>query len=564
MNKRPSFRFVLSLASFLGKQSLRVIPTIVLLLIVSTGFGQEEAAAQQDIYATRGNQILILTMTAILILVIFMAFVLSDKIIKVSSLDAKAEGDYSLLPSVKEVLPKKKGKYSGESPVHDLKQGFNIKIQGKAPKSQIKDFRSTTYSVKPTDWNGLQPIPKMVVAEGDEVKAGDQIFYDKKIDGVFWTAPVSGEIAEIRRGDKRAITEVVILADKTNKFKEFGKLNTEEASRQQIVDRLLESGAWTLINQRPYGVVAEIDTVPKAIHVSGFDSSPLAPDYNHVMKGRGAELQAGMDVLKRLTDGAVHLNLNAKYKPADAYTSLKDVQVNWFQGQHPVGIVGVQIHNIDPIAKGDVVWTLNVEDVITIGKVISQGIYDPVKTFTLAGPELENSGYYRSNVGPNIEALLTNNLTNEHVRVISGNVLTGKAIENNGHLGTFSNVVSVIEEGDFFEFFGWILPSYARPSISVTFPWRLFPFEEFKVNTNTHGERRAFVVSGEYEKVLPMDIYPVHLLKSILANDFERMEGLGIYELIEEDLALCEFVCTSKQPVQEILRDGIDYMIEQS
>jgi len=396
------------------------------------------------------------------------------------------------------------------------------------------------------------------------VKAGDQIFYDKKIDGVFWTAPVSGEIAEIRRGDKRAITEVVILADKTNKFKEFGKLNTEEASRQQIVDRLLESGAWTLINQRPYGVVAEIDTVPKAIHVSGFDSSPLAPDYNHVMKGRGAELQAGMDVLKRLTDGAVHLNLNAKYKPADAYTSLKDVQVNWFQGQHPVGIVGVQIHNIDPIAKGDVVWTLNVEDVITIGKVISQGIYDPVKTFTLAGPELENSGYYRSNVGPNIEALLTNNLTNEHVRVISGNVLTGKAIENNGHLGTFSNVVSVIEEGDFFEFFGWILPSYARPSISVTFPWRLFPFEEFKVNTNTHGERRAFVVSGEYEKVLPMDIYPVHLLKSILANDFERMEGLGIYELIEEDLALCEFVCTSKQPVQEILRDGIDYMIEQS
>lgn len=566
MNQRNVFRFILNLKNTRWAQFSKISLTLIFFFASVVVFGQEEAAeVSNDIMDTRGNQILVLLMTAILILVVFMAIVLSDKMIRISATNVKtAEEEHNLLPSLEEIIPQRKGKYSGDDHVHRLKKGFDIRIRGKAKREIVKGVRSNTYAIKPTDWNGLQPIPKLMVAEGDEVKAGDQIFYDKKIDDVFWTAPVSGEVAEIRRGDKRAITEVVILADKKTKFKDFGKMDLSTASREDVVNRLLESGAWTLINQRPFGLVADKEATPKAIHISGFDSSPLAPDYNFVMQGKGAQLQAGINVLNKLTEGTVHLNLNAKRRPADAYTQVKDVQVNWFEGKHPAGLVGVQIHHIDPIAKGDVVWTLNVEDVITIGKVFSEGIYDPVRTFTMAGPEVKEPKYFEGHVGLNVEELLNGNLENEHVRVISGNVLSGNAISKDGHLGTFSNALSIIEEGDFHEFIGWLLPSYARPSLSVTFPWTLFPFEEFKVNTNTHGERRAFVVSGEYEAVLPMDLYPVHLLKAILANDFDKMEGLGIYEVVEEDLAICEFVCTSKQPVQEILRDGIEFMIEQS
>lgn len=567
MNQRNVFGFTLNLKKTRWAQFAKITFTLIFFFTSVLVFGQEEAAAEvsNDIMDTRGNQILVLLMTALLILVVFMAIVLSDKMIRISATNVKnEEGGYQLLPSLGEIIPQRKGKYSGDAHVYRLKRGFDIRIRGKAKRETVKGARSNTYALKPTDWNGLQPIPKLLVAEGDEVKAGDQIFFDKKIEGVFWTAPVSGEIAEIRRGEKRAITEVVILADKASKHKDFGKMDPTSASREDVVNRLLESGAWTLLNQRPFGMVADKEVTPKAIHISGFDSSPLAPDYNYVMNGKGAQLQAGINVLNQLTDGVVHLNLNAKRRPADAYQGLKDVQVNWFEGQHPAGMVGVQIHHIDPIMKGDTVWTVNVEDVITIGKVFSEGIYDPVRTFTLAGPELKESKYYEGHIGMNVEQLLEGNLENNNVRVISGNVLTGKAIEKNGHLGTFSNVVSVIEEGDFYEFIGWLLPSYARPSLSVTFPWRLFPFEEFKVNTNTHGEQRAFVVSGEYEAVLPMDLYPVHLLKAIMANDFDKMEGLGIYEVVEEDLAICEFSCTSKQPVQKILREGMEFVIEQS
>jgi Na+-transporting NADH:ubiquinone oxidoreductase subunit A len=566
MNQRNVLRFFTNLNKSHRAQFSKAILTLVLLFVSSVIFAQTEAAeASNDILATRGNQILVLLMTAILILVVFMAIVLSDKMIKISASSSDTDaGRYNLLPNVSDLFPRKKGKYSGNAPVYRLKEGFDVRVQGPAEKKLVKNYRSNTYAIKPTDWNGLQPIPKLMVAEGDEVKAGDQIFYDKKIEGIFWTAPISGEVVEIRRGAKRAITEVVILADKQTKYKDFGKMDVSSASREDVVSRLLESGAWTFINQRPFGLPAEPNVVPKAIHISGFDSSPLAADYNFVMQGKGRQLQDGINVLRKLTEGKVHLNLNAKRRPADAYQNLDGVQVNWFEGRHPAGVVGVQIHHIDPIMKGDVVWTVNVEDVITLGRVFTEGVYDPVRTFAVAGPEVKDPKYYQAHVGVNLKEIVEEQLENEHVRAISGNVLTGDKISKDGHLGSFSNVVSIIQEGDFYEFIGWLLPSYPRPSLSVTFPWTLFPFERFRVNTNTHGEQRAFVVTGQYEEVLPMNLYPVHLLKAILANDFEKMEGLGIYEVIEEDLAICEFVCTSKQPVQTILRDGIDYMIEQS
>jgi Na+-transporting NADH:ubiquinone oxidoreductase subunit A len=243
---------------------------------------------------------------------------------------------------------------------------------------------------------------------------------------------------------------------------------------------------------------------------------------------------------------------------------VSNVEKHYFTGAHPAGNVGVQIHHIAPIARGEVVWTVGAQEVVFIGRLFLEGHFNTERLVAVAGPEVNKPSYIKTYTGANLETLINDQAKVENVRVISGDVLTGKNIGKSGYLGFYDSLVSVIEEGDFYEMFGWILPSYARPSISPTFPWTLFPNEEFDVNTNTHGEERAFVVTGQYESVLPMRIYPVHLLKAIMANDFELMEGLGIYELAEEDLALCEFVCTSKTNVQEILREGLDYMYEQN
>jgi len=327
----------------------------------------------------------------------------------------------------------------------------------------------------------------------------------------------------------------------------------------------METGAWTLIRQRPFDVLPAATDIPKNIFISTFDSAPLAPDLDKAVEGREDAFQKGLDVLARLTPGMVHLGLNANRNaaPSKVFTEAEGAEKTYFQGKHPSGNVGVQIHHVSPINANEKVWTLGVQEVISLGQLFLTQQFDASSLVAVTGAELTTPKYIRTYIGASISELTKDNLTNDNIRFISGDVLSGKAKSAESFLNYYDDQITVVEEGDFYELFGWLVPIAPRPTVSRTFPNFLYPDLKFKANTNTHGEKRAFVVTGQYEQVLPMDIYPQHLMKAILINDFERMEGLGIYELIEEDVALCEFVCTSKQPLQAILREGLDTMREQ-
>ena len=442
-----------------------------------------------------------------------------------------------------------------------IKRGMDIKLEG-APSLDVHQANSpATFAVKPTDFKGL--VPKMHVKQGDEVQAGDCLFADKKNDKICFTAPVSGEIAEVVRGDRRAILAVKILADSEIAYKSFNTSGFVDKSRDEVVELLLASGLWPFIVQRPYGLLADPSIAPKAIHVSGFDSAPLAADLSISLKGQEDNLKTGFEIIKKLTEGKVHLNVHAT-KDSSIYNSLEGVEKTIFSGPHPSGLVGVQINKIDPINKGDIVWTIKPQHVAFIGKFFETGNLDLKQTIVLAGSEIRKPAYYATRLGASVSELLKNNVASDNVRVISGNVLTGSKIAQDGYLGYYDNQISLIPEGDHFEMLGWLLPSYPRPTLSSTFPLFKFFKKRFKVNTNPHGEHRAYVVTGQYEKVMPMNIMPQQLIKSVMAKDLELMENLGIYEVIEEDMALCEFVCTSKIDVQRVLSEGLELMAEES
>ncbi|WP_186757569.1 Na(+)-translocating NADH-quinone reductase subunit A [Echinicola salinicaeni] len=445
-----------------------------------------------------------------------------------------------------------------------LKKGFDIKLAGKAEK-QIEAFQpAQTFAIKPTDFVGMQR-PKVLVKEGDTVKAGTPILFDKKLEKVLYAAPVSGEIVEIKRGEKRKLLEIRIMADKEVSYEAYDKFSDSDLkslSKEQATAQMLKGGVWPQIIQRPFGVVANPDEEPKAIYISGFDSHPLAPDYGVLLKGQEKFFQAGISILKKLTSGQVHLNLDAQSEVSPAYADVQGVQVNKFEGPHPAGNVGVQIHHIDPINKGDLVWTVNPYGVVQIGKLFLEGILDASKLVAVTGSEVNKAAYVKTYVGANVSTFVNGNLKSEHVRVISGNVLTGEKIASDGYVGYYHHQITVIPEGDYEEFLGWIKPSTSKLSFSKALG--LFSFlnkGEFKVDTNTHGEERPFVVSGVFEKVLPMDVLPTYLFKAIISEDFDEMEELGLYEIIEEDVALCEFVDPSKNDLQEVVRNGIELLM---
>ena len=537
---------------------------VVAVLVSNLSIAQDTAS---DNISNNLNSIVLIALVLVILLVVLMVYITSDKLISLTADKIQVSEDkkefMSIIPSFNEFIGSngkpKDGNYI------KLKKGFNINIQGRAVKEVSSNVKATTYAINPKDFNGLAPIPKLLVTEKQEVKAGDPLFYDRGLEGVNFCAPVSGEIVEIRRGAKRSLEEIVILADAEIKFKEFPKADPNSLSSEEVKNLLKESGAWAFLRERPYNLVANPANRPKAIFISGFDTSPLAPNYNFTLQGLVNEFQAGVDALRKLTTGKVYLSLDATINQCDTYASVKNVEKHYFEGKHPAGIVGIQIHHIDPINKGDIVWTVNPAHVVVIGRLFTEGRFNTEQLVAIAGPEIAKPQYHKMYQGANIENFIKDNLLSNHVRFISGNVLTGKQIAANGFLGFFDQLVSVIEEGDQYEMFGWLVPSYARPSLSPTIPWSsINPDEVFKVNTNLNGEHRAYVVTGEYESVLPMDLYPQHLIKAILSNDFEKMEGLGIYEVVEEDLAICEFVCTSKTNVQEILRQGLDYVREQN
>jgi Na+-transporting NADH:ubiquinone oxidoreductase subunit A len=523
-----------------------------------SSFAQQEAAPITD------GSLVILLFACVMILVVFLAAVLGDKIIKLVATkmnNANAE-HLGIFPSLHEIVPSSSS-VEGKKKVVKLTKGFDIKLKGKAKKS-LRTFNSDTYAVKPTDFVGLQPIPKMLVQEGDAVKAGQHLFYDKGFDGVFFTAPVSGTIQEIKRGGKRSIAEIVIASDGKFESKSFTKAAPNSLSKEATLHLLADSGALTLFVERPFGLVPNLAHTPKSIHISASDTAPFGVDYNFVLQQLdAADVQAGIDALNNIS-AQVYLNLGKTSNTPSFVDGLQNVSIQSFVGAHPAGNVGVQIHHTDAIAKGDYVWTIKIEDVATVGKLFTKGIYEPIKYVAVAGSVLKDTFYAKTRLGVNVGGLLQNNFTDSNVRVISGNVLSGKQIAETDYLGYYDNLVSVVEEGNQHEMFGWMVPQYARPSLSPTFPWKGIEFMNFEANTNMHGEKRAFVVSGQYEEVLPMDVYPQYLMKAIIKNDFEEMEGLGIYELLEEDVALCEFACTSKQPLQSILREGLDYIRSQN
>ncbi|MFN3839332.1 MAG: Na(+)-translocating NADH-quinone reductase subunit A [Cyclobacteriaceae bacterium] len=443
-----------------------------------------------------------------------------------------------------------------------LKKGFDINLAGKAASKIASIEQPETFAIKPTDFHGLY-MPKPVVKEGDQVKAGSVLFHDKKNEQIVFTAPVSGEVVEIKRGEKRKLLEIRILADKDIDYVSFTKYSVSELanlSREKALEQLLASGVWVNLIQRPFGIVADPAEKPKSIFISAFDSGPLAPDYNILFKGQEQFFQTGIDILKKFTSGSIHVNVHSGREISPVFSQVKGVELNKFSGPHPSGCVGVQIHHIDPVSKGNVVWTISPQGVIQIGKLFLNGQYDASKIIAVAGSEIKEPQYYKTYTGANVKKFLNNNLKQNHVRVVSGNVLTGTNIGPEGYLGFFDHLVTVIPEGDYYEFLGWIKPTVNKLSFQRAFGLLSFltPKKEFVADSNTRGEPRAFVQTGVFEKVTPMDILPTYLIKAIIAEDYDEMEALGIYEVIEEDLALCEFVDVSKHHVQEILREGID------
>lgn len=442
-----------------------------------------------------------------------------------------------------------------------LKKGLDIKLKGAAKTDMIKIEKSKLYAVKPTDFHGI--TPKLAVKVGHEVKAGTPLFFDKYNPEVKFVSPVSGKVEAINRGDRRKLLEVVVEADSENTYESVNPISSESGS-EEIKAYLLQNGVWPFIKQRPYDVIASAEDTPKCIYISCFDSSPLAPNYEFALKGEEKYFQAAVDVLKKLTSGDVYLGLNTETKGNSIFEGVKNVDINYFSGKHPVGNAGVQLHHINPINKGEKVWTLRPQDVIIIGRLILEGKYDARKVIALTGSELNETAYAEIISGAKISDALKSRLKNEvKQRIISGNVLTGTAVSEDNYLGFYDSQITVIPEGDEFEMFGWIMPGFNKFSASKTFFSSLLPRKEYRLDANYHGEPRAFVVSEQYEKVLPMDILPVFLLKAILIDDIDKMEQLGLYEIAPEDMAICEYVCTSKTEVQEIMWRGIDLMIKE-
>lgn len=440
-----------------------------------------------------------------------------------------------------------------------LRKGLDIKLIGEADKVKGNVDKSASYAIKPTDFHGL--VPKMLVKEGDAVKAGTPIFADKYREEILFVSPVAGKIESIVRGAKRKILEVRITPDSENSFVDLGAVDTASMSGDEVKAYMLKSGLWPFVKMRPLDVIANPTDQPKAIFVSGFDSSPLAPDYDYILHGEKEIFQRGLFALSKMTTGKVHLTLKSNSNADETFTGAQSVQINLISGKHPAGNVGTQIHHIDPINKGEVAWTLNAQDVALIGRIMSSGKYDASKVIAVTGSEVKNPKYIKTTIGANIATIIADNVKEGNVRCISGNVLTGDKIPTDGYLGFYHSQITLIPEGDEPKFMltkGWMGPGIGKFSVNKSYFNWLMPSKKYALDTNLNGEYRSFVVTGEMEKVFPFDIYPMHLVKSVMYNDIDLMENLGIYEVAPEDFALCEFVCTSKVNIQSVIREGLD------
>ncbi|MGB3774283.1 MAG: Na(+)-translocating NADH-quinone reductase subunit A [Leeuwenhoekiella sp.] len=439
-----------------------------------------------------------------------------------------------------------------------IKKGLDIKLVGEADKTVADTPKSRTYTISPSDFHLV--TPKMMFKEGGTFNAGDPIFYSKSNKSIKFVAPVSGSLKEIKRGAKRVITQIVIEADGKDTFADYGKMDLVTSDAEQIKERFLSAGLWPFIKQRPYDIIADTDEDPRDIFISGYNSGPLAPDLELVLEGKNGELQAAVTALSKLTEGAVHIGVPKG--GTSIFSGLKDVVLHGVSGPHPAGNVGTQINKIQPVNKGETVWTLNAADLVIIGEHLLTGKFNPERIIAVSGSCVEKPKYYRTKIGAEVSTFLYDaGLKDEKARLVSGNVLTGNRVAPDGNLGYYHNEFVAIPEGDDYEFFGWNKPVFNKisPTRALTFSW-LSPNKKYDLDTNTNGEHRAFVVTGSYEEVFPLDIFPLQLLKACMVEDLDAMEQMGMYEIAPEDFALTEFICISKQPHQAIIRKGLDLM----
>ena len=441
-----------------------------------------------------------------------------------------------------------------------IKKGLDIKLKGESEKITENALSSNVITLKPEDFHSI--IPKLSKKVGELVKAGESVFYNKSIEEMKFVSPVSGEVTDIVRGEKRKILAVKIKADTKQQFVDYGVKDPKVMNAEEIKSHLLNTGCWPFIKQRPYDVVANPTKTPKAIFVSAYASAPLAADYDYVLAGKENELQAAITALSKLTTGTIHVSVGKNSN--SPLTGLNNITLHKVSGPHPSGNVGTQIAKIDPVNKGEVVWTITPQDLVIIGELLLTGKFNAERIIALAGSSVSAPKYYKTIIGAAITSIVEGKLAGKNNRIISGNVLTGKAKSLKDCLGYYDNLVTVIPEGDDYELFGWTMPVFKKISTtrSLTFSW-LNPKKKYDLNTNTNGEHRAFVVTGQYEKVFPLDIFPMQILKACMYKDLDEMEKLGMYEVAPEDFALTEFVCISKQPHQEIIRKGLDLMLKE-
>ncbi len=447
-----------------------------------------------------------------------------------------------------------------------IKRGLNIPINGSAAETFGSATLPKEFALIPDNYPGI--TPKLLVKEGDAVKAGSPVFYEKQFPGLNFVSPISGVIKAVNRGERRKIMSIIIESDGKMTYESFEKPDLAKVSSEEVVQLLQQTGLWTFIKQRPYDVIANPTKTPKAIFISAFDTAPLAANNEFVMKKQMADFQIGIDVLAKIAQ--VHLGVQYGY--VSAFSKVKNAEITQFEGPHPAGNVGIQINHISPMNKGEIAWTINPQDVVFIGKFFNTGKVELTRTVALTGPAVNTPQYYETVLGANIDTIIQADKldNNKDYRIISGNVLTGANISESRFLTPYATQLTVLEEGhNTHELIGWGMPRFRKFSVSRTYFSFLFEskflrsiFKNFKYKWDTRvmGGERAIIMSGEYDKVLPMDIYPEFLFKAMITQDIDKMEALGAYEIAPEDVALCEFVCTSKLPLQQIVRDSLDYM----
>ena len=436
-----------------------------------------------------------------------------------------------------------------------ISKGLNINLKG-AP---VAEFTSVApaklYALMPADFTRV--TPKVVVKPGDKVKAGDPLFFDKENPELQFVSPVSGTVVAVNRGERRRVLSVVVESDGKFESVDYKAKDVLSLSADEVKADLLKAGLFGFFRQRPYDVIAVPGDTPRAIYVSAFDSKPLAVNFEIALKGNEDDFQTGLDALSRIAP--VHLGICACQKSA-ALNVAKNVTTTIFKGPHPAGNVGVQINKTAPINKGEIVWTIGAEEVIFIGRLFNKGKVDFTRTVALAGSEVKNPSYSKMILGAQISNLVEGRLENKYeLRIIDGNVLTGKKTTADGFLGAFSTEITVIPEimGGA-EMLGWIAPRFSMFSTSRSYFSWLSPSRKYTIDARIKGGERHMIMSNEYDKVFPMDIYPEYLLKAIITGNIDKMEQLGIYEVAPEDFALCEFVDSSKLEIQRIVREGLD------